>query len=308
MTCTRARVGLVSLVVALTVSGCKGDTAPDAFGNFEADEVLVSAETAGQLRAFAPVEGMMLDSGAMVASVDTVQLSLDRDRLIAERASLLSRRREAAAQLEALASQQQVATRAWRRAQRLVAADAGTASQVDQAERDVRVIDGQVVTTRAALSRVDDDASALTARLAQVTDRLARASVRAPVAGTVLATYVRVGEVIQPGQPLFRIADLRVLTLRAYVSGDQLTQLRLGGSVSVTVSSRGESAPVQGTVQWISPKAEFTPTPVQTRDERADLMYAVKIRVPNADGLLKIGMPADVSFVAPVASAARVAP
>jgi HlyD family secretion protein len=114
--------------------------------------------------------------------------------------------------------------------------------------------------------------------------------------------------VIQPGQPLFRVADLRVLTLRAYVSGDQLAQLKLGSPVSVRVSSRGNAAPVQGTLRWISPKAEFTPTPVQTRDERADLVYAVKIQVPNADGQFKIGMPADVSFTPAVASATRAAP
>jgi HlyD family secretion protein len=308
MTTTRICIGVLHAMLTVALTGCARDAAPDAFGNFEADEVLVSAETAGQLRAFTPVEGASVDSGVVVASVDTVQLSLDRDRIIAERASLLSRRREASAQLGALAAQQQVATRSWRRAQRLVAADAGTATQADQAERDVRAIEAQVVTTRAALSRVGDDAAALNARLAQVNDRLTRAAVRSPVGGTVLATYVRVGEVIQPGQPLFRVADLRALTLRAYVSGDQLTQLKLGATVSVRVSSRGNAAPVQGTIRWISPKAEFTPTPVQTRDERADLVYAVKIRVANSEGLFKIGMPADISFTPVVAGATPAAP
>jgi HlyD family secretion protein len=115
----------------------------------------------------------------------------------------------------------------------------------------------------------------------------------------VLATYARAGEFVQPGQPLFRLASLDTLTLRAYVTEPQLAQLRLGQRVQVTVDrGEGNRLALPGTVSWISAKAEFTPTPVQTRDERADLVYAVKIRVPNQSGVLKIGMPADVALPA----------
>jgi HlyD family secretion protein len=142
------------------------------------------------------------------------------------------------------------------------------------------------------------------ARVAQIGERIAKSSVANPQAGTVLATYARAGEVVQPGQPLYKIADLDTLELRAYVTGAQLGTVRLGERVQVHVDRGGGGlATLPGTVTWVSPTAEFTPTPVQTRDERADLVYAVKIRVPNADGALKIGMPGDVTLGAPAGAA-----
>jgi HlyD family secretion protein len=128
-----------------------------------------------------------------------------------------------------------------------------------------------------------------------------------PSAGSVLVVYARAGEVVQPGQPLYKIAGLDTLDLRAYITGDQLASVRLGQQVTVHVDrGNGDLASIPGTVTWISPTAEFTPTPVQTRDERTDLVYAVKIRVANPDGALKIGMPADVTFGAVATDSSRV--
>jgi HlyD family secretion protein len=135
------------------------------------------------------------------------------------------------------------------------------------------------------------------ARVAQVSDRIGKAAITNPVAGTVLAVYARAGETAQVGQPLYRIADLRTVEVRAYVVETQLASVRVGREVRVSVDvAEGERLALAGTVTWVSAEAEFTPTPVQTREERADLVYAVKIRVPNPDGLLKIGMPADVDL------------
>jgi HlyD family secretion protein len=143
------------------------------------------------------------------------------------------------------------------------------------------------------------DVASSEARVAQIRDRIVKSTVTNPQAGTVLTTYARAGEVVQPGQPLYKIADLDTLDLRAYVTGGQLPAVRLGQRVEVRVDrGSGKLRTIAGVVTWVSPTAEFTPTPVQTRDERADLVYAVKIRVPNADGSLKIGMPADVTFAA----------
>jgi HlyD family secretion protein len=297
---SRARTAAIAL---LTLAACAEPPTADAYGNFEADEVVVSAETAGQLRHFAPTEGAQLDSGTTIAIIDTVQLVLEHDRLAAERKALLARRREATQQAGALRAQQAVATRSWQRAERLAAADAGTAAQVDQAERDVRALDVQLVSSRAAVERSIDDVAALDARMAQVRDRLTRAVVRAPISGTVLATYVRTGEVIQPGQPLVRVADLRTLTLRAYITGDQLTRVTLGQQVTVRTGANEGNPSATGTISWVAAKAEFTPTPIQTRDERAELVYAIKVRVPNTDGVFKIGMPADVTLAAQPAAA-----
>ena len=134
------------------------------------------------------------------------------------------------------------------------------------------------------------------ARVAQLRDRIDRSRVVNPRAGTVLATYAREGEVVQAGRPLYRIAGLDTLVLRAYVTASQLAAVRIGQAVEVRVDGGDALVALPGTVSWISASAEFTPTPIQTREERGDLVYAVKIRVPNPDGALKIGMPGDVTF------------
>ena len=159
---------------------------------------------------------------------------------------------------------------------------AATAQQLDQAERDYRVLGEQIAALRAQRNSVTQDVAASDARVAQIAERIAKSRITAPFAGTVLATYARAGEYVQPGQPLFRLASLDTLTLRAYVTEPQLAQVKLGQRVQVTVDrGAGDRLTMPGTVSWIASKAEFTPTPMQTRDERADLVYAVKIRVPN---------------------------
>jgi HlyD family secretion protein len=164
------------------------------------------------------------------------------------------------------------------------------------------VLTAQIEAVRAQGASVAMDVASTDARVAQIRERISKSSVVNPLAGTVLSTYARAGEVVQPGQPLYKIADLDTLDFRAYVTGSQLGSIRLGEEVQVRVESGSDQLrTIAGRVRWISPTAEFTPTPVQTRDERADLVYAVKIRVPNADGALKIGMPGDITLGAAVA-------
>jgi HlyD family secretion protein len=286
-----------SLLLLLGLAGCRRDAEPDAYGNFEATETVVSAETGGSLLWFTPVEGQQVAPGTLLGVIDTTRLALDREQLGAQRTAVRSRVSEAERQIGVLAVQREIAGRAFARTKRLFAEQAATAQQLDQAERDYRVLGEQIAALRAQRQSVTQDVAASEARVAQIAERIGKSRISAPFAGTVLATYSRTGEYVQPGQPLFRLASLDTLTLRAYVTEPQLAQLRLGQRVQVNVD-RGEGArlSVPGTVSWISAKAEFTPTPVQTRDERADLVYAVKIRVPNRDGALKIGMPADVAL------------
>jgi HlyD family secretion protein len=281
----------------LLAAACDRAPEPDAFGNFEAEEVVVAAETQGQIQRLDALEGRALEAGEVVGLVDTTQLALERDQLAAQRGAFAAARREAALQVAALEAQREIAERTWARTARLFAKQAATAAQRDQAERDRRVLANQVAAARAGLERPGADLAGLDARLAAVRDRLRRATIRNPVAGTVLARYARAGEVIQPGQPLYRVADLDTLTLRAYVSGAQLAAVRIGGTVDVRTDQGADAlASRPGAITWISPRAEFTPTPVQTRDDRTDLVYAVKIRVANPGGALKIGMPADVTL------------
>ncbi len=284
---------------ALTLAACDREVAPDAYGNFEAVEVVVSAQTEGPIQRFVPVEGIRLEADSVVVLIDTVPLALERDQLVAQRAAAGARRTEVGEQLGVLQVQYDVAQRTYERTRRLHAQQAATASQLDQAEREFRGLAAQIEATRAQRRSVGLDAASAEARVAQIRDRIERSRVANPRAGIVLATYARAGEVVRAGQPLYKIADLDTLELRAYVTGPQLTSVRLGRQVQVRVDrGNGELLALPGTVSWVSSTAEFTPTPIQTRDERADLVYAVKIRVPNRDGVLKIGMPADLSLEA----------
>ena len=281
----------------LLTAACNRDEEPDAYGTFEANEVVVSAQTTGQLLTFTPVEGAQIARGAIIAIVDTAQLSLERQQLIAQRQATGSRGNEISRQISVLEVQRTIARRTYERTRRLFEENAATAQQLDQAERDYRVLGAQIEAARAQQQSVARDVTSGEARVAQIQERLGRSRIVNPEPGTVLATFTRAGEVVQPGQPLYRIANLDTLTLRAYVSESQLHSLRIGGTVQVNVDSRdGETVQLPGTISWISAKAEFTPTPVQTRDERADLVYAIKVRVPNSRGLVKIGMPGDVTL------------
>lgn len=299
--------GVVAAGGLALASACSSKATPDAYGNFEAVEVVVSAQTSGQVQQFTPEEGRMLPRGVEVAVIDTSQLALERRQLLAQRAAAEARRVEAARQVSVLLVQRDVARRAFERTRRLHSEQAATAQQLDQAERDYHVLLAQIEAARAQGATVDFDVAATQARVAQLGDRIEKSRVTNPRAGTVLATYTRAGEVVQAGQPLYRIADMDTLELRAYVSEPQLTSFRVGQGVRVQVDSGGgKRIALPGVVSWVSSTAEFTPTPVQTRDERAELVYAVKVLVANRNGALKIGMPADVSLVeSPAGTRAR---
>ena len=287
------------LIGLLGLGACSTAVTPDAYGTFEAEDVVVSAQTTGQIQRLDVTEGAILDSGAVAAIVDTVQLMLARDQAIAQRRALVARRTEATEQLKALQVQSEIANRTWERTQRLRAGQAATAMQADQAERDVRVLGAQMDAAQAGIAGAGADLTALDAQVAQLTDRLSHAVVTNPVHGTVLTTYTRVGEMIQPGQALYSIAPLDTLTFRAYVTGDQLASFRIGQRAEVHVDGPKGLRTYPAVITWVSGEAEFTPTPVQTRNERATLVYAVKLRVANPDGELKIGMPGDVTLAAP---------
>lgn len=301
------RVNVLSFALLAGALACRGSDTPDAYGNFEADEVVVSAQTTGQLLWFSPGEGTQLHGGDVVALVDTMQLALERKQIIAQREATGARANEVGEQIDVFAVQRDVALRNYERTKRLFEQHAATAQQLDQAEREYKVLVAQIEATRAQRTSVGKEANSSDARIAQIHDLIAKSLVRNPQPGTVLATYAKAGEVVQPGQPLYRIANLDTLTLRAYVTENQLAQVKLGSRVRVRVDRGGGNLlTLPGTVSWVASKAEFTPTPVQTRDERADLVYAIKVLVPNPRGELKIGMPADVALSAPTSSTTTV--
>jgi HlyD family secretion protein len=246
------------------------------------------------------------------------EVARQRGVIEAQRGAAAAQVEAARAQRSALESQLDIARRNLDRTKRLIDQQAATAQQLDQAERDVRVLEDQL---KAQTEQVDAQSkqvsvysgqlNALTAQqrtaarqadtagaqVALVDDRLRRTRVVNPSGGTVLVTYAEAGEFVQPGQPLYKIADLSSVDVRAYVTEPQLASVKVGGSAQVNVDvAKDQRESIGGTVTWVASSAEFTPTPIQTRDERADLVYAVKIRVPNDKGLLKIGMPVDVEL------------
>ena len=332
----------VGLMVSVLASGaCQRQVEPDAYGNVEATEVVVTAEAGGRLVTYVVSDGEKLSAGAVVGTIDVAELGFERDRLIAQRAAAASRVNEVRQQIEgleaqrnaaaaqrdaakaqrvALAVQHEIAKRAFERTNRLFAEQAATAQQLDQTERDYRVLEeqiraqdsqinanerqvgvqfGLIQAARAQQQTVMEQVTSAEAQVNQIGERLRKSQVTNPLAGTVLTSYAKAGEVVQVGQPLYKIANLDAVEVRAYVTETQLASVHLGQGARVSIDTApGQRQTIPGTVAWISSQAEFTPTPIQTREERADLVYAVKIRVPNGNGLLKIGMPADVQFVA----------
>jgi HlyD family secretion protein len=253
--------------------------------------------------------------GANASRVNEVARQIDV--LQAQQAAAAAQRDAARAQKAVLEAQHDVAKRTFDRTKRLYDQQAATAQQLDQAERDYRTLEQQIKAqdeqiaaqdhqvaaqreqidaTRVQRQTATEQVTSVDAQVARVNERIRKSQVRNPVAGTVLATYTRAGEVVQTGQPLYKIANLAAVDVRAYVAETQLAQVHLGSDAEVAVDAGGGLKTIKGKVTWISSQAEFTPTPIQTRDERADLVYAIKIRVANDDGVLKVGMPADVRF------------
>jgi HlyD family secretion protein len=288
------RIGMLVLGTVV-LAGCRKNDV-DAYGNFEATEVTVAAEVGGRLLAFTLEEGDRLEKGAPVGMVDTVPLLLERQTLLARRAAAASKAKEASSNIAALEVQSAIADRELARTERLIKQAAATAQQQDRAEREARVAREQLAGAHSARSSAHQEVAAAAAQVAQLDDRLSRSRIVSPQDGTVLARYVEAGEFVQQGQPLFKLASLDSLTFRAYVSNAQLSQLRLNQEVRVGVDRADTIAQLPGRIVWIASAAEFTPTPIQTRDERADQVYAVKITVPNSEGRLRIGMPGELTL------------
>ncbi len=294
----------VLIVWAAGLTGCRNnEDVSDAYGNFEATETLVSSEATGRLLTFDVEEGQMLDAGAVVGLVDTTQLALQRAQLRASREAVRTKRRSVRAQIAVLEAQKKVALTEKARIEKLLESEAAPRKQWDDILGQLDVLDRQIQSVRTQTATIEAEIAALDAQIDQVEDRLARSRIVNPVAGTVLVTFAEPHELTAAGKPLYKIADLDVMDLRAYVSGAQLPHLRLGERVTVLIDeNRTENRVLEGEVTWIASEAEFTPKLIQTKEERVNLVYAFKVRVPNPEGVLKIGMPGEVRFEAPASA------
>ena len=283
------------LILPLLFAGCSdGSDDFDACGQIEAVDVVVSAESNGKIISLDMPEGAVLAKGECVGVIDSVQIYLQKMELISRKQNAASRIVDIKKQLAPQKSRLENLMVDKERYVNLLAKDAGTQKQVDDIEFQIAVskgeIDAQTQTYQNNNSGVESELAMYDVQIAQKEDMLRKCRIVSPVAGTVLTRYVEEGETVTSGKPIFRIADMNDVYVRAYFSTSQLADLKIGSKVKVYPDDGSNKLKeYEGTVTWISEQAEFTPKNIQTRDDRADLVYAVKISIAN-DGYLKLGM------------------
>jgi len=293
-------VAAVTILLSVPViSGCGGkDGQVEATGKFEATEIIVSAEATGKIMEMSVREGMNLSAGDMVGYIDTLQLYLQKEGLLAGSDAVRARRADVGKQIAVLEQQISNLNIELERAKRLVVSNVGNTKTVDDIESQINTLNRQIEAQRSVLERgnlsADKESHGIELQVAQTEDMIRKSRIVSPITGTILAKYAEPGEFTAIGRPLFKIADLENMILRAYFTYDQMLELKLGGEVQISTSTgKNEGAVYKGIVNWISDEAEFTPKTIQTKDERSNLVYAVKILVKN-DGHIKIGMYGDI--------------
>jgi len=292
---------MLAFGMAITLCACgNSDALTDASGTFESTEIIVSSEANGKIMLFDLQEGQQLKAGETIGYIDTIQLYLRKRQLLASIQASQSRTPDVNVQVAAI--QQQIATAKIEQTRviNLLASCAANQKQLDDIDAQIEVLQKQLRANSETLVNnskgISKESESLKSQVAQIDDQLHKSSITSPINGTVLVKYAEAGELATQGRSLFKVADMENMILRAYVTADQLAKLMVGQTVGVNAEfgSEGNKA-YQGKVAWISSKAEFTPKTIQTRDERANLVYAVKVDVKN-DGNLKIGMYGGIKF------------
>lgn len=290
----KRKSSLVLILLLLTACANKDDLS-DAYGNFESIPVLVSSESQGRILVLEVEEGQRLEVNERVGMIDTVPLHLKKLQLIASIRASSSKAISLEAQVKAQQVQLRNLEREYERIIALLTDGAATNKQRDDLEGSMEVMRAQIESMDTQFGTIDAEKKMLGIQVRQVDDQIQRASILNPVEGVVLQKYKQAGEIMAPGQPIYKIASLDTLILRAYISGSQLSAVTIGQQVRVRYDTSDTVSEIKGTVSWIASQAEFTPKIIQTREERVNLVYAIKVRVAN-DGSLKIGMPGEVKF------------
>lgn len=281
------------LIVSSFISCNKDSEKADGYGNFEATEVTISAEANGKLLSFAVEEGTVLEPNTQVGLIDTTQLYLNKQQLIATKNTIFSKSKNVLSQNSVLQEQLKTTLIEQKRIKNMFAENAATQRQVDEINGKVNVLKEQIKSVGTQNAPITNEAQSIDAQIEKINDQIQKSNITNPIKGTVLAKYAEPNEITAFGKPLYKIADISEMTLRVYVSETQLPQLKIAQKVNIKIDAEKEMKSYPGTISWISPSAEFTPKVIQTKEERVNLVYAVKIKVKN-DGSLKIGMPAEM--------------
>ena len=284
---------LTSLLLSLLGSCTGNGEKADGYGNFEATEITISAEANGKIFFLDAEEGNVLAQNKVVGVIDTVQLSLKKDQLLASKNTIFSKSRNVLSQREVLKEQLKVAQNDRTRIENLLQAKAATAKQLDDIIGQINIILEQIKSVETQNSPIINEIKSIEIQIRQIEDQINKSVIQNPVKGTVLVKYAEPNEITAFGKPLYKIANLEDMILRVYISENQLSTLKIGQEVSVKIDAGQEMISYPGVVSWIAESAEFTPKIIQTKEERVNLVYAVKVKVRN-DGSLKIGMPAEM--------------
>ncbi len=288
---------LIFITIPIIAAACgNGNNKSDAYGNFEATEVLVGAEVQGKILKLNIEEGQSLLKDQAIGYIDSLSTYLKKQQLIAQIEASSTKFTQVQSQIEVQEEQKKSLLREQDRLNKLVAAQAAPTKQLDDINSDLDLINKQIISTRVQNQAISGDIKALKFQVDQAQDQLNKSIIRNPITGTVLEKYIEPGEIAIPGKNLYKIADLSVMKLRVYVSGAQLPNIKIGQKVSVFIDKTSiENRKLEGIISWISQQTEFTPKIIQTKEERVNMVYAIKVDVQN-DGSLKIGMPGEVKF------------
>jgi HlyD family secretion protein len=292
----------IPLLLLFALSACTEEVPlADAYGNFEAMSTTVSAEANGRLLYLSVAEGEVVPPGKLIGLVDTTQMHLQRRQLEAQLSTFGKQIKTAAPDIAILKDQKRNLIRERDRTKRLVAAKAATSRQLDELNGQIGVIDQQVAAAKSKTNEVNrgilSGKDPIRAQIEVINNQIAKAYIYNPIGGTVMTKLAESSEIVGMGSPLYRIANIDTLTLRAYAGSVQLQRASIGQQVDVLIDAGTDAyGQLSGTITWISDRAEFTPKTIQTKKERTNLVYAIKIAVANPDGRLKLGMPAEVNF------------
>ena len=293
--------GLPNLLYLLTagilISCNNNNDQSDAYGNFEGTEITISAETTGKISFLKIYEGEDLNMGRLVGLIDTSSLYLRKKQLLAQADIIRARRPSITAQIDVLREQKENAQHELDRFKKLAEQGAATEKQVDDIRNQISVFEKQIRQIETQNQPIVTELRNVEVQIEQIRKQIEDAQIKVPINGKVLLKLKEAHEFVTPGMPLFKMADLDTLILRAYINGGQLDEVKSGDEVTVLIDdTKKEYHRKKGVITWIADQAEFTPTGIKTKDERVDLVYAIKIAVANPDGMLKIGMPGEVLF------------
>lgn len=273
----------------------KNNDKADGYGNFEATEVTISAQANGNIEYLNLEEGAVLEPKIQVGLVDTTQLYFNKQQLIASKSTVYSKSKNVISQRSVLQEQLKTTLIEKNRIQNMFVENAATKRQVDEIIGKVNILNEQIKSVETQNAPILNEVKSIDVQIEKINDQIEKSKIINPIKGTVLAKYAEPNEVTAFGKPLYKIADISEMTLRVYISETQLSKIKVGQNVTVKIDSDKEMKSFPGTISWISSSAEFTPKVIQTKEERVNLVYAVKVKVKN-DGTLKIGMPAEMWF------------